>query len=340
MPRSRTDKDGLDDRSTEAGRQPAPRRIARTVLLALTGVCLIAASATYVSYRSDADALRAKALEIVRSREAPAERVLTLTSWIHRHLGTARNPEHFFLPGLRATPMQVLDKGGDCADKSRLLSAMLRQIGIPATMALCFHHDTGLPTHTVVEAQLGPGRYMVTDPAYELYYPDNHGGYFGILDLRKHPERLVERVRYVQATTPRFRPLHWYDPFEASAVGMSTFNWRKNGLTKLVRDCLFLAIGPDVYRLPRPAVMEEPKLAVAAMLLALALIALVLSRLAARTPRRRDTSESVLLAPATARPVGPSPAIPIGGRDGSPRREPLCGSDDAGKTECVISRNK
>lgn len=300
MPRRRSDAEGLDDRSNVAGRRPARRPIAPTVFLVLTGVCLIAASATYHSYRSDANALRAKALEIVGNREAPAQRVLTLTSWIHRHLGTARNPEYFVLRGLRATPMQVLDKGGDCADKSRLLSAMLRQIDIPATMALCFHHDTGLPTHTVVEAQLGPGRYMVTDPAYELYYPDDHGGYYGILDLRKHPERLVERVKYVQATTPRFRPLHWYDPFEASAVGMSTFNWRKNGLTKLVRDCLFLAIGPDVYRLPRPAVMEEPKLAVATMLLALAAVALVLAWLAARTPRRRDANHFVLLASADA----------------------------------------
>jgi len=274
------------------------RRVARAGFLSLTGLCLIAASGTYVSYRSDATALRAKALEIVGDREAPAQRVLTLTSWIHRHLGTARNPEYFVLRGLRATPMQVLDKGGDCADKSRLLSAMLRQIGIPATMVLCFHHDTGLPTHTVVEAQLGRNRYMVTDPAFELYYPDDHGGYYGILDLRKHPERLVERVKYVQATTPRFRPLHWYDPFEASAVGMSTFNWRKNGLTKLIRDCLFLAIGPDVYRLRRPAVLEEPKLAVATMLLGLAAVALVLARLAVHTPRRRDASHLILLASA------------------------------------------
>lgn len=300
MPHGRSDANGLGDRSNKPGRRAARRRIARTVFFALTGVCLIAASATYVSYRSDANALRAKALEIVGNRAAPAQRVLTLTSWIHRHLGTARNPEYFVLRGLRATPMQVLDKGGDCADKSRLLSATLRQIDIPATMALCFHHDTGLPTHTVVEAQLGPDRYMVTDPAYELYYPDDHGGYYGILDLRKHPERLVERVRYVQATTPRFRPLHWYDPFEASAVGMSTFNWRKNGLTKLVRDCLFLAIGPDVYRLPRPTVIEEPKLAVATMLLALAAVAFVLARVAARTPRQRDANHLVLLASANA----------------------------------------
>ncbi len=187
---------------------------------------------------------------------------------------------------LRATPLQVLLRGGDCADKARLLAAMLREIDIPASMALCFNPKTGQPSHTVVETQPEPDSYMLVDPAYELYYPKPDGhGYYGLLELRKHPERLQERLTYVWDTVPRFRPLHWYQPQIASFSGLSTINWHRSRITTLARDILFLVIGPNVYRLPRPILLEEPKLAVTSVLAFASLIMMV-----GRFAIRRSTS--------------------------------------------------
>jgi len=265
----------------------------RAALLGTAVTCLTGAALSFSSYRADCRVIRAKALDIVNDHQAPDARVLALTTWVHRHLGTSQNPERFLFKRLRATPRQVLEGGGDCADKSRLLASMLRQIGLPATMAMCFHPETGSPTHTLVETRLGPNDYMVVDPAFELHYPRPDGsGYFGILALRNDPQRLVRRVEHVQATTPRFRPLHWYDPVEAGAAGMSTFNWNKDGATRLARDVLFLALGPHVYRLPRPAVLEEPKVAVATGLLIAALAALTVRSAIRRfrMPRRHHTA--------------------------------------------------
>lgn len=220
--------------------------------------------------------MRQRAEEIVADIQEPAQKVLRLNSWVSRHLTTARNNGYFFVARLRATPLQVLQGGGDCADKARLLAAMLREIDIPASMALCFNPQTGQPSHTVVESQPEPGSHMLVDPAYELYYPKPDGqGYYGLLELRKHPERLQERLTYVWETVPRFRPLHWYQPQIASFIGLSTINWRRNRITSLARDLLFLAIGPNVYRLPRPLFLEEPKVAVAGALVVLSLIMLV-----------------------------------------------------------------
>jgi len=257
------------------------------IMSAVTALCC------YASYRYDGSILRAAALEIAKHESSNDRRVLEIANWIHWKLPTARNEAYFLVPTLRATPMHVLDRGGDCSDKSRLLAAMLREIGIPATLALCFHPETGLPSHTVVEAHLGPGQYMLVDPSFNLHYPKpaKHE-YYGIIELRNDPTLLLKRLAYVQAVEPRLQALHWYDPNVASFVGLSTFNWNKNAVTRLIHDVLFLAIGEEVYRLPRPGVMEEPKLTAA---LALVLTSLVLL-LGSRALRRMGAMSRRLLA--------------------------------------------
>jgi hypothetical protein len=43
----------------------------------------------------------------------------------------------------------------------------------------------------------------------------------------------------------------------------TTVNWNKNFVTRLVRDSLAGRLGENLYRLPRPPLLEEPQLAVA-----------------------------------------------------------------------------
>ncbi len=268
-----------DPRTNERVGSPRHRhtwhRVASLASLALAAALGLGSLACYVGYRVDRIELRQRSQEIVWNVHDPSEKVLALNTWIHRVLKTAKNESYFGISRLRATPLQVLHGGGDCADKARLLAAMLHEIDIPASMALCFHPETGQPSHTVVNAEPKPDAHMLVDPAYELFYPKPDGhGYYGLLELRKHPERLQERLTYVWETVPRFRPLHWYNPQIASFSGLSTVNWRRNRITALAHDVLFLFVGPDIYQLPRPAMLEAPKLAVAGIFAFLALITL------------------------------------------------------------------
>lgn len=314
---------GNDPAAAESRDRSRRRRFGSGVLWSLTALCAAGAITCYAWNRRDCDELRKKALEIVDAEVSADRRVLALNNWIHWHLPTTQNEQHFLFSKLRATPLQVLGGGGDCADKARLLAAMLREIDIPATMALCFHPKTGQPSHTVVEARIGPTQHMLVDPAFNMHYPKPaddacDDGYYGIAELRRDPTLLQKRLDYVWEVEPRLQALHWYDPDVASFVGLSTFNWKKNALTQLLHDGLFLLVGPEVYRLPRPRVLEDPKLAVA-FALALLSLAIPIARLAVR----RYVASADPPTPAEAAKVQPIREVIATQRTGySPSEEP------------------
>lgn len=261
-----------------------------------------AAAVCYFSYGSDAAVLRGKASEITAGIDDPAQRVLTLLHWVHNETGTATNEQSFYVPQLGATPRQVLESGGDCADKSRLLSAMLRQIGVPATMAMCINPDTEEPSHTVVEAQIGPGHYMVVDPAFDLAFPKpDSNGYYGLVDLRHDPSILDRRLDQLAGTLPPGHPQQSYNRAAAVYDEATTLNWNKNVVTAFIRDQLVARLGDGVYRLPRPLLLEEPQLAIASVMVLLGFIfgfAAVLSgkqeRAQRRRPMRRPATTSIV----------------------------------------------
>ncbi|MCH7839925.1 MAG: transglutaminase domain-containing protein [Planctomycetes bacterium] len=238
------------------------------VLCALAITLLGAAVGCWVGYRRDCNQLRTVAEKITADARSGSERVLALLHWVHVETGTAKNHSYFVLPTLGATPIQVLHAGGDCADKSRLLSAMLREVGVPATMAMCFHPATGQPSHTIVEARTDPDAFMVVDPAFDLYFPRPDGsGYFGLLDLRREPAILLRRLDQLCDTAPRTHPIHSYNRTQAVYDRAGSINWNRNWLMGFVRDRLLSGLGDDVYRLSRPVPFEEPKLFVAAVAL-------------------------------------------------------------------------
>jgi hypothetical protein len=241
----------------------------RAARLTATAVCLIGAASAGVCiglYRADGQRLQQIALWAAGPESSLSERVARLTRWVFHNQGFSENHRFFVWPRLRATPVQVLETGGDCADKSRLLAAMLRRIGIPATMVMCFDPRTRQPVHTVVEAAIGPGEYMVADPVYDLVFPRPTGGYFGLSDLRRDPEILQHRVAELIRERPRNAPIRSYRR-EVSVYGLaSTFNWNKNILTRVALAVIQPFYGDGVYRLPRPAVLEEPQLALATLL--------------------------------------------------------------------------
>jgi len=242
------------------------RAVFRGGALAATIASAAVAAHCWNSYGQDRAALRQVVRQVVSADAPPAQRVLALLHWVHALEGTRRNERYFGWRRLRATPVQVLSDGGDCADKSRLLAAALRESGIPATMALCLDRPGGTPAHTLVEATIGPGEYMVVDPAFDLYLPREDGsGTYDLLDLRREPELVDRRVAAVRAALPpQKRPASFYLRSAAAYDTAMTLNWNKNRVMRWLHDALKSSYGEQMYRVPRPRFLEEPKLAVAA----------------------------------------------------------------------------
>lgn len=218
----------------------------------------------YLSYALDRMQLRESALCVVGARNNSTQKTLSLMHWVHAIPQTAENRRHFLLPRLRATPMQVLESGGDCADKSRLLSAMLREVGVQSTMVMLFDPRTQRATHTVVCAFLEDGSTMVVDPAYGLSFPVGESGrYLGLSDLRSDPLLLDKRLRELRQARGRRDPIQVYDPAAAGYSLASSINWNRNPLTRWVYELLLPTWGEDIYSMPRPRFLEEPKLLIA-----------------------------------------------------------------------------
>jgi hypothetical protein len=253
------DEDARESRRSSSQWDRRVRRWSAWLMLGSIG----AATACYIDYRRDCARLKTTAQLVVAGAESPADRVIALLHWVFGDQSTKENPRYFLFPQLRATPCQVLETGGDCADKSRLLSAMLREVGIPASMAMCFDPRTGHSTHTIVVAVIAPGTDMVVDPVYDLFFPrPEERGYYGLSDLRKDASILPHRLDTLCAERPRPHPIHYYNRVAATYSHASCLNWEKNGLTRILRDFLVRNGGDAPYTIARPVVLEEPKLLV------------------------------------------------------------------------------
>jgi len=275
-------------------------RVLQLGLWALALSSLTAALACYVSYRRDCARLANVASDVTAGLNVPDDRVSALLEWVHGLHGSAGNRGRFLLTSMRATPLQVIESGGDCADKSRLLYALLRESGMSATMALCFKADSNEPVHTFVEVALGAGCQMAVDPAFNLFFPKpDETGYYGLLDLRKDPAILVRRVETICREIPtQCREQYYMRPADGYTRA-STINWNKNAVLRLTHHLLHSVLGDEVYRLRRPAVIEEPKLFVAALCVVSAGACLMVLRVA----RRRATRKIVGFRIAARRPL-------------------------------------
>jgi transglutaminase-like putative cysteine protease len=248
-------------------------RVSRLVRLTATAVAFASAALALtcsVSYYLDQSRL-----ETIARREAatgdPSERAIQLLDWVYHNQGFSKNQGYFLVRKLGPTPVDVLERGGDCSDKSRLLSSMLRTIGISSTLALCID-ERGMPRHTMVDARLPDGSEMLLDPIWNLYFPKPEGGYYGLIDLRRDPSILWRRLEEVTAKAPARDKIHRYNRRYDTYDRASTFNWNKNGPTRLVKSLLAGPLGDRVYAVPRPAFLEEPKLFLAFAGLGLALV--------------------------------------------------------------------
>jgi hypothetical protein len=255
------------------------RRLAARGLIACATLLMLLAVAVFISRSLDEKLLSTVAGRIVSSSKAPSDRAIAILHFVYNDEGFLKNRGYFIFPQFGPTSVQVLAEGGDCADKSRLMVALLRHVGIKSTPVMLFDNDMR-PTHTVVEADVENGP-MEMDPVYDLYFPKTGGGFYGSAELRGNPQVLPTRLEWMGLSDWKARHYHLDRSNYSHAA---TFNWEKYWFTREAKSILLRFYGDRVYQLRRPEIIEDPKLLTATALgtsgIALFLV-LALSRISA-----------------------------------------------------------
>jgi len=224
------------------------------------------------------------------------------------------NESYFLLPifhFLRATPRQIAEQGGDCADRSRLLIALLELRGISASKWALYSPDLR-PQHAVAELQAEHGK-MVVDSLFGLWFPRPQVGYYGIQELRQDPRILEQRVQELRAqkSRPGALELEGYPLDRFIYTYARTINWDKSVAARLLHRGLHGILGERVNHIRRPTWVEQPALMVVIGLTGIEGVYLCAVLLVARSRRRerelaeqRSSGSSTAIASAAAGPAG------------------------------------
>jgi hypothetical protein len=215
-----------------------------------------------ILYRRDQRFLRELIDRIASHALPPSEQVKCIVA----SLGDKpfEHSNKFFLASifrfLRPTPRQVAESGGSCSDRSRLIVALLHLRGIGASKWAIYSPDQ-VPCHAVVEVETESGK-MVVDPSFGLWFPRPGGGYYGVEDLRKHPELLLQRIQELLAkgSLKGLGNLEFYPLDKYVFTHARTINWDKNWLSRLLYRLLHRVMGTKVNETSRPAWAEQPAL--------------------------------------------------------------------------------
>jgi transglutaminase-like putative cysteine protease len=191
-------------------------------------------------------------------RQTPARKIGRLNEWVYHNKGFAKNESYFLLPHFGPTPTDVLRQGGDCSDKSRLLSALLGRAGVDSSLVLLFACADCGPTHTVVEAFNGAS-WMAVDPTWNIIFPKDasESAFYSVRELRRDPAILERRVADLVSKRGSAAKVAGYPLSSESYTFARHINWEKNAATRAAGE-LLRRIGFDLEELRRPRVTEDP----------------------------------------------------------------------------------
>ena len=177
--------------------------------------------------------------------------ILANNEYVSRLENFEQNRARFF--GLLGpTPLNVVEDGGWCSDRSRLLAALLNKIGVPAHVVMLRPCQECPANHTVVEAFTGDF-WMAVDPTYGLVYSKLDGTYASIEDLAKNSELLHDTEDSARAAS--------YDPLRYSYEYPLRMNFDRDPFTRLFGAMLTLFV-ERLESVRRPQLLERPRLLV------------------------------------------------------------------------------
>lgn len=262
------------------------RLLASRVLLALAALTLLFAAIVGASWLADRHRLREAAIAATASATSDSDRLTRLLHWVYANQGFAKNHHYFLWSKLEATPIQVMEHGGDCADKSKLFVTMLREIGIEGSLAMLYPCATCGPSHVVTLVKTG-AVWTPMDAVFDITFPDGRGGFLDVGELKNDPSAMPARLDALVAERGAADKIALYKRGTEGYAHTTTMNWDKAAPTRAVA-AIIRAAGGEPWRTPRPIFLDDPKqlfmLAGLAATLGLAVLAL-LARPRARTRR-------------------------------------------------------
>ncbi len=228
-----------------------------TVVIAITAT--VASLSFAISRAQDMTHLRNLVLSEITLPPGNGKFIEQLNQWVYHNKGFEKNQSYYLFSRLGPTPMQILDKGGDCSDKSRLLAAMLKSVGISSTLVMLYRCNGCDPTHTVIEARF-EGNYMVADPVYNIVFPkEENATYLGLQELSDNPKILNNRLDYLIEQRGKKNKISFYKRDIETYSWPKTINWKKNSVTLIIGE--FVGYFYDnPYWVQRPHFLEDPKL--------------------------------------------------------------------------------
>ncbi len=233
-------------------------KVFRLVLLTMAALGLAIALFFGLSRYQDQNVFRDTIAANISAPVGTGKFVEQLNTWVYNKEGFAQCTARYVWDPLGATPMQIYEAGGDCSDKSRLLSAMLDSVGMDSTLVMLQPCRTCASTHTIVNAQVD-GDVVAADPVYDMVWPDPRGGYYDVADIRDDNAILMDRLEELKRQRPLPDKIHFHSPDEMKYGFPKTINWDRDGL--------FSALGGIVgqftdepYLVQRPRIFEDPKL--------------------------------------------------------------------------------
>jgi len=171
------------------------------IRLALFGLLTLVNLGLVTKYVLDNRHLYQWSLQWIDEEDPPSEKVVGLSKGFRVLRNTVdewTGPERqtgAFGP-LSLTPKEVVEQGGPCESKSRLMRTLLHLHGIESRRVLLLEKRS----HTVTDADIENGQSMVVDPLNGLYFPRPDGGYFSLNDLAGNREILRERIAEVRSS--------------------------------------------------------------------------------------------------------------------------------------------
>ena len=278
------------------------------VLAPVAGFQLVAVA----SFLGEQRTLGAYLNRVTQASQAPSEQAKEIVLSL-KNKPDEGNDSYFLLPifrPLRPTAAQVIENGGDCADRSRLVITLLHLRGIHATK-WALYNANGESKHAVVEADVESGK-MVLDPLFGIWFPKQEGGYFGIRELRQDPNILLERLKELRAekVRPGADRLEFYPANDYIYTNARTINWTKTATMRDAFSILHRMIGERAYALHRPGFVEEPALMVIYGLAVLEVFLILLWLLLRRLTKKR-TAEGRLPGSTKTRDTRSFPTAPL-----------------------------
>src|SRR5215469_5532110 len=111
-------------------------RSSRILVLIAGAITFACAIGLFFNWQEDNAVLRTQAMAITAQIHTDSARIRAVNDWVYHNKGFAKNDQYFLISVLGPTPVQVMDRGGDCADKSRLVAAMLNNLHIDAGLVM------------------------------------------------------------------------------------------------------------------------------------------------------------------------------------------------------------